>query len=124
MKAIKITYWVATGLLAFAMTFSCYAYLTDEHIKSEFIRMGFPSYFRVELGIAKVIGSIILLVPISYRLKEWAYAGFGITFISALIGHLACGDPSSDIIRVSIFLIILFVSYYTYYKISENKTIK
>lgn len=76
--------------------------------------------FRVELGIAKVIGSIILLVPISYRLKEWAYAGFAITFIFAFIGHLACGDPSTDIIRVIIFSIILIVSYYTYYRISEN----
>jgi hypothetical protein len=27
------------------------------------------------------------------RLKEWAYAGFAITLVSALIAHLAVGDP-------------------------------
>ena len=39
-------------------------------------------------------GVAALLVPmVPARLKEWAYAGFAITLVSALIAHLAVGDP-------------------------------
>ncbi len=34
----------------------------------------------------------MLLAPVPARLKEWAYAGFAITLVSALIAHLAVGD--------------------------------
>jgi hypothetical protein len=34
----------------------------------------------------------VLLAPVSARLKEWAYAGFAITLVSALVAHFALGD--------------------------------
>ena len=38
-------------------------------------------------------GLAVLLLPMAWaRLKEWAYAGFAITLISALIAHIAVGD--------------------------------
>ena len=57
-----------------------------------FIRLGFPGYFRVELAWAKLIGVVVLLAPAPARLKEWAYAGFAINLVSALIAHLSMGD--------------------------------
>ena len=57
-----------------------------------FTHLGFPGYFRVELSWAKFLGVALLLAPVSARLKEWAYAGFGITLVSALIAHFAVGD--------------------------------
>jgi hypothetical protein len=33
-----------------------------------------------------------LLAPVPARLKEWAYAGFAINLVSALIAHLSVGD--------------------------------
>ena len=35
---------------------------------------------------------LLLLAPVPARLKEWAYAGFAITLVSALIAHFAVGD--------------------------------
>jgi DoxX-like family len=35
---------------------------------------------------------VLLLAPVPARLKEWAYAGFAITLVSALIAHIAVGD--------------------------------
>jgi DoxX-like family len=46
----------------------------------------------VELAWAKLLGVVLLLAPVSARLKEWAYAGFAITLCSALIAHLSVGD--------------------------------
>jgi DoxX-like family len=38
-------------------------------------------------------GRAALLVPmVPARLKEWAYAGFAITLVSALVAHLTVGD--------------------------------
>jgi DoxX-like family len=61
-------------------------------VAEAFTRLGFPAYFRVELSWAKLLGVVLLLAPVSARLKEWAYAGFAINLLSALIAHLAVGD--------------------------------
>jgi hypothetical protein len=44
----------------------------------------------VELAWAKLLGVVLLLAPVGSRLKEWAYAGFAITLVSALIAPF-CG---------------------------------
>ena len=100
------------------MLFSAYGYFTNPDMKLAFIHLGFPDYFRIELGIAKIIGAIILIVPkIPNRLKEFSYAGFAITFVSAFIAHIASGDPLSIGIMAIIFLVILILSYISYHKI-------
>ncbi len=113
MKANKIIYWITTSIVALMMIYSTYAYLTQPAIAQGFTHLGFPPYFRVELAIAKLIGAIVLLTPLSSKIKDWAYAGFTITFVSAFIAHSASGDPVSVRIMPVIFLILLAVSYYT-----------
>src|SRR5579871_6193811 len=96
MKTNKIIFWSSTILLVVMMLFSAYNYLTNEQIKGAFVHLGFPSYFRIELAVAKILGAIVLLLPFaSQTLKTIAYAGFGITFISAFIAHVSSGDPFS-----------------------------
>jgi DoxX-like protein len=42
---------------------------------------------------AKLAGLLVLILPMATpRLKEWAYAGFAIVLVSALIAHLSVGD--------------------------------
>lgn len=81
-----------------------------------FHHLGYPDYFRIELAIGKIIGAILLLAPLAVRIKEWAYAGFAITFMSAFIAHTASGDPVANRIMPLIFLVLLIVSYTTYHK--------
>jgi uncharacterized membrane protein YphA (DoxX/SURF4 family) len=115
-KTTQIIYWISTALVALMMTFSAYSYLTNETIKQGFHHLGFPDYFRVELAIAKILGAIVLLIPIKGQWKEWAYAGFAITFVSAFIAHTASGDPINNRIGPVVFLIVLLLSYFTYHK--------
>ena len=68
------------------------AYLTQPQIAQGFANIGFTAYFRIELAVLKFNGVAIRLLPVSGRLKEWTYAGFGITFISGFIPHSASGD--------------------------------
>jgi len=119
MKAIKITYWVTTTIVALMMVYSAYAYLTQPMMAQAFGHLGFPSYFRVELAIAKLIGAILLLTPVASKIKEWAYAGFVVVFLSAFIAHTESGDPVSYRIMPVIFLALLIVSYYTRHKLNS-----
>jgi uncharacterized membrane protein YphA (DoxX/SURF4 family) len=116
MKTVKIFYWILTAIVALTMAFSCYSYLTKPEMAAAFHHLGFPDYFRVELAIAKLIGAILLLVPVPARLKEWTYAGFTLVFVSAFIAHTASGDPVANRVMPLVFLVILEGSYFFYYK--------
>jgi hypothetical protein len=87
-----IAYWVFTGIFALQMGFTAYAQLCLP-VAQVFAHLGFPNYFRIELCVAKIAGVGVVLLPMApATLKEWAYAGFAIVLVSALIAHLAVGD--------------------------------
>ena len=122
MKRNKIIYWVTTGIVGAMMLFSAYSYFTNPQVSEGFHHLGFPDYFRVELAFAKIFGALILLVPmVPARIKEWAYAGFGITFISAAIAHINSNDATSMIITPIVVLVILIISNVYFHK--QNKTV-
>ena len=93
-KVIVTAYWIATGLFCLEMIFTAYYELANRGVGENFARLGFSNHaFHVELSVSKVLGVLALLLPmVPARLKEWAYAGFAITLVSALIAHLAVGD--------------------------------
>lgn len=91
-KTLRTAFWISTAMFCLQMTFTAYAQLQLPQVAQAFAHMGFPDYFRIELSWAKFAGVILLLAPVPSRFKEWAYAGFAITLVSALIAHLAVGD--------------------------------
>src|SRR5262245_15219211 len=91
-KGIVIGFWIVTALFCLQMSFTAYAQLRLPQVAEMFTHLGFPAYFRVELSLAKLLGVALLLAPAPARLKEWAYAGFAINLVSALIAHLSVGD--------------------------------
>jgi len=120
MKKNKIIYWVTAGVIILIMVFSIYKIYTPlwKHL-------GFPAYFRTELVIAKILGLIVLLIPrIPARIKEWAYAGFGIVLISASVAHFSTGDPVLNVIEPMGFLIILAVSNIYFHKLNRIQSVK
>ncbi|WP_435353344.1 DoxX family protein [Emticicia sp. SJ17W-69] len=111
MKKDKIIYWVSTGIIGAMMLFSAYSYFTNPQIGDGFKHLGFPDYFRQELGLAKLIGALVLLIPqIPLKIKEWTYAGFGIVFISASFAHFTSGDATPMVITPIVLLGILVIS--------------
>jgi uncharacterized membrane protein YphA (DoxX/SURF4 family) len=116
MKAIKISYWATTVIVAIMMVYSSYAYLTQDASIQAIHHLGYPDYFRVELAIGKLIGAILLIAPVSARIKEWVYAAFVITYVSAFIAHSASGDPVNYRVMPLVFLALVIASYVTYHK--------
>lgn len=88
MKRDKIIYWIVTAFLSLSLVLAGYMYLTSPVMAAGFNHFGFPGFFRIELGVAKIVASLILILPVvPTRIKEWAYIGVGIVFISAFIAH-------------------------------------
>ena len=99
------------------------SYFTDSKFVEIYKHLGFPQYFRIELGIAKVFGLLILLIPqIPSRFKEWGYVGFGITLISGAIAHLNSDDPFGYVINVLFFFTLLVISYIYWHKRTNEIT--
>ncbi len=111
MKA-KVGYWVVTGLFSLMMLASGLAYLTgSEHMVASFRHLGYPDYFRTLLGVAKVLGVAALLAPrVPWAVREWAYAGFAITTVSAAVSHAASGDSLGKVVTPLVALAILATS--------------
>ena len=121
MKKDKIIYWATTGLFSALMFMNAYMYFTAPKMIEGFRHLGFTDFFRKELAIAKIIGAIVLLVPaFPNKIKEWAYAGFGITFIAAALAHYAANDPTTNIVMPLFFLVFLFVSNFYFSKTTNN----
>lgn len=111
MKRNNIIYWIATALLTLQVFFAGIMYFTSPEVATGFAHLGFPDYFRVELGIAKILAAVVLLLPmVPLRAKDWAYAGLAIVFVSAFIAH-ASVDGASTGIAPLVSLVILAVSY-------------
>jgi uncharacterized membrane protein YphA (DoxX/SURF4 family) len=113
MKARNIFFWVTTVWVAGVMGVS--GGLSVAHTRSMmegFAHLGYPAYFANLLGAAKLLGVCALLLPGLARIKEWAYAGFAITIISAFYSHLCSGDGLQSLEPLAT-LATLIVSYWT-----------
>ncbi|MVN79249.1 DoxX family protein [Hymenobacter sp. HMF4947] len=80
----RIIYWSSVGLLSLWFGASGVSELTKNPLVWDItVKLGYPPHFIYILGVAKVLGVAVLLVPNRLlRLKEWVFAGilFDITF--------------------------------------------
>ena len=115
-KTKRRVYWITTSLLALAMVG---AGIQETRHAPEILeaaqRLGYPEYVLTLLGIAKLIGAPLLVVPGIPRLKEWVYAGFAFDFGGAIISHTAVGDTLIQILPAVFCAVILAVSYWSYH---------
>ena len=91
-RGAVVGFWAVTALFCLQIGFTAYAQLRLPQVAAAFTHLGFPDYFRVENAWAKLLGIVLLLMPVPARLKEWGYAGFAIDLGSALVAHFAVGD--------------------------------
>lgn len=121
----KIIYWTATGIIAAVMTFSIISFTFFDgytYPEGAFTHLHLPEYFKAELTIAKVLGVLVLILPgIPQKIKEYAYVGFAITLVSAIIAHASVGDGIMYIIDPLLFLGVLIVSYIYFTRLQGYK---
>jgi hypothetical protein len=112
-KAKKITYWIATLWLSLGMVSTGIVQVLQMTEETEFIiRLGYPQYFLPFLGIAKMLGVIVILIPKFPWLKEWAYAGFFFMMSGALYSHIATAAAITEILPPLLLLVLTIISWY------------
>ena len=122
MKTTKIIYWTTT-IIIFLLDGLVPALTSNTELARQGIgHLGYPDYFRVMLTGFKIIGAIVLVLPvIKGRYKEWAYAGFAFNFISAATSHWAVDGFGGQVIFPLVAFIILATSYIFYHKMNKKR---
>ena len=114
-KKDKVIYGIATGLVCAVMAYSAVNFNLKNPLgpmKGAFRHLGYPDYFRIELTAAKALGVLALLLPgLPRKVREFAYAGFAITLVSAAIAHFSVGDAWYFGVDPLFFLAALVTSY-------------
>ena len=114
-KGVVWGFWIFTALFCLEMSFTAYYELLRlPEAAHAFTRLGFASNaFRVELSWAKIAGVVVLLIPsFPARVKEWAYAGFAINLVSALIAHSSISDRPAAFVPSALTSALWGLSYY------------
>jgi hypothetical protein len=88
-----IAYWTFTLIVALELVAgSLWNLLQIEWVRVVLTDLGYPLYLLYILGVWKLAGAVVLLVPRFQRLKEWAYAGAVFDFSGAAASHWLAGD--------------------------------
>lgn len=113
-KTRLIFYWILTGYLAFESVLSAtwdFNWLNKGYAIGLMQHLGFPSYFLVIKGICTLLAAAVFVLPGMRLLKEWAYFGTFLIYISAMASHLAIGDSFRALVAPIIFLSIAIASW-------------
>ena len=115
MRRATTIYWILTGLAAaFMLMASIPDVLQIPAAVAMFKHLGFPPYLLPFIGLAKILGVVVILFPMFQNLKEWAYAGLVFDLIGAFYCHLSVGDGPSDWIFAIVGLLLVLFSYALY----------
>ena len=118
MKKINILYWTFTVLFALIMLSTALpnVMMSPDSIDLIHTKLGFPKYFIMFVGVAKILGVIGILVPGYPRVREWAYAGLFFDLTAAT----ASGIAVEGFNPMHLFMLLFFapgvVSYIYYHK--------
>ncbi len=112
-KRNRIIYWIATIWLALGMTATGIVQLLQVEEEAQSMeRLGYPDYLMTILGVWKILGVIVLLIPKFTLVKEWAYAGFFFVMTGAIASHIAVGDRPGELFGPILLLALTVVSWY------------
>lgn len=112
-KRNKIIYWIATIWLALGMlSTGIIQLLKTEDEVTKITQLGYPIYILTILGIWKILGVVVVLLPKIPVIKEWAYAGFFFAMTGAVVSHLVSGSPVGELFGPILLIVLTTVSWY------------
>lgn len=112
-KRNKIIYWIFTLWMSLGMVSTAIVQLMKNKDElANFTNLGYPSYLMTIIGIWKILGVIVVLIPKRPLIKEWAYAGFFFVMSGAVISHIIVNDPIGRILPAVLLLALVIISWY------------
>jgi uncharacterized membrane protein YphA (DoxX/SURF4 family) len=108
----NVAYWTSTIFGPASFVIGGVLHLTrSEQVMTTLSHLGYPQYFAAILGVSKLLGAIVVVLPRLPRLKEWAYAGFVFDLAAASGSRAAVGDSAADIVAPLGFLALVLASW-------------
>lgn len=112
MKRKALGYWVCTLVIALLfLSGGIMQAMRSPTAIAGMTHLGYPVHFAVLLGIWKILGAIVILLPGFALVKEWAYAGIFIDLTGASVAHTAAGDGAGNIIAPLVLTVIVVASW-------------
>ncbi|MEM8489117.1 MAG: DoxX family protein [Bacteroidota bacterium] len=120
-EKLQLIYWISTGLLCAVLLWSAYTYFFQEAAIAGIKALGFPDFFRIQLAILKLLAIAALLLPVvPMYMKEWAYAGVGLFFLTAIVAHIAHRDGVGITGLLLVFFALLIASHVTLHRLQTS----
>ena len=118
LKTSKTIYWTGAILISLWFGASGFCELTRNPLVWDItLQLGYPAHFIYILGVAKLSGVAVLLIPGKLlRLKEWVFAGIFFDILFAFFSKIAVLGFAAAIDAVIAFTIIT-VTYTMFRKI-------
>lgn len=123
-KTTKIIYWSGAIFMSLWFGASGFFELTKNPVVWDITQqLGYPSHFIYILGVFKISGVLVLLLPNRLlRLKEWVFAGMFFDIIFAFFSKIAVlGFPAA--VDAMIAFSVLSVTYLMFRKLYSSELI-
>lgn len=121
-KSTKIIYWAGAVFMSLWFGASGFFELTKNPVVWDITRqLGYPPHFIYILGVFKLSGVIVLLLPNRWlRLKEWVFAGMFFDIIFAFFSKFAVLGVMATVDAVVAFT-VLSVTYIMFRKMYSSE---
>ena len=118
-----VPYWTITGLLMLQVGASALLLIVRPPMVTAVVqRLGYPAYFPIFLGIAKLLATIAIAQPWFDTLREWAYAGLTFDVIAAALSHLASHDSTGNAAGPFLIMALVAFSYFAHLRTKRHRS--
>ena len=121
MNRTKIFYWIVTLLFAAFMIWSAIPDLMKSEKSIQIYKaLGYPEYLIRFMGLAKLLGSLTILIPGLKTIKRWAYAGLFFDLIGATFSALTVFGFMTPMLIMLIPFSLGAASYILFRRLNKN----
>jgi uncharacterized membrane protein YphA (DoxX/SURF4 family) len=112
MRAQAVGYWICTILIGLSfLSGGAVDLLRVPEALEGMTHLGYPAYVMTILGIWKVLGAVVVLLPGFPLLKEWADAGMIFDLTGASASHVSLGDDVRHILTPLVLAVLVVASW-------------
>jgi len=127
-KTTKTVYYAGAIFISIWFSLSGFCELTKNPLVWDItLQLGYPPHFIYMLGIAKLSGIAVLLIPNRLlRLKEWVFAGIFFDILFAFFSKIAVLGFSATIDAIVAFAVIsiTYLQFRKLYWVHYEKSVK
>jgi len=110
--AKNIAYWTTTVLGPASFVIGGVLFLAHaEQPSTALAELGYQPYLLKILGVWKIGGAVVSVLPGLPRLKEWMYAGFFFELTGAAASHALAGHSIGKVLEPVVFLGFVLASW-------------